>query len=78
MREHECPRCHRAVELPIGELCEGCRSEIRRKASRVARWVAVATTLAVALWVLLRLPDTAAPSQRIVGAMGIVFWYVLT
>jgi len=28
--EHECPRCHRAVELPFGALCRQCVAELDR------------------------------------------------
>ena len=37
--EHECPRCHRAVELPLGELCGTCRGEIERRAVKLGNLV---------------------------------------
>ncbi len=74
--EHECPRCHEEVELPLGALCARCRREIDRRAARLARLIAAATTLGVAVYVLLRVPPDR--TARLVGAMGIAVWYVLT
>ncbi|MGD2135193.1 MAG: hypothetical protein PVF27_03490 [Gemmatimonadales bacterium] len=76
LREHECPRCHRPVELPLGQLCSTCRREIDRRAGRIARIVAGATTVVVGGYVLLRTPG--APQARTVGVVGVVLWYVLT
>ena len=76
--EHECPRCHRAVELPLGALCDECRAEIRARAARLARWSARVTTVLVALYVWLRMPAEAAPAQQLVGIMGVAIWYMLT
>ena len=73
--EEECPRCHRQVELPLGELCRECRHDVARRAARVARVVAGVTTLGVALYVVLRMPPD--PTSRMVGAMSVIAWYVL-
>ncbi len=74
--ERECPRCHRPVELPLGEICESCRGDIRRRAQRLGRRIAGVTTIAMALYVWLRMPDDG--TARAVGALGVVAWYVLT
>lgn len=74
--EHECPRCHREVTLPFGELCPACRNELDRRARGIARWVALGTTVAVAIYVILRVP--AQPTPRLVGAMAVLIWYVLS
>lgn len=74
--EHECPRCHRPVELPLGRLCSVCRHEIDRKAAAIARLVAGATTLVMGVYVLWR--TAGAPQARMVGVVGIVMWYILT
>jgi len=74
--EHECPRCHRAVELPFGKLCRACRDEIDRKAARLATLVAVASTAALAVYVTLRMPDD--PIARRVGIMAVVVWFILS
>ena len=73
--ERECPRCHREVELPLGELCGTCRQAIARRAARIARLVAAITTVAVALYVVTAMPvDRTA---RMVGAMAVVSWYII-
>lgn len=74
--EHECPRCHREVELPLGEICGACRKTIDRRAARVGRWVAAMSAVAMAIYVWLRSP----PDQtgRMVGIVGIVASYILT
>jgi hypothetical protein len=76
LRERECPRCHRAVELPLGELCDACRREIAVRAGRVARWVSLLTTLAFGAYVMLALPPLQVP--RLVGAAATVTWFLLT
>lgn len=78
LRESECPRCHRSVDLPIGALCRGCEVEIERRAGRIARLAAAIGTLLVALYVWLRMPAQAADVQRLVAALGVVIWYVLS
>ena len=74
--EHECPRCHRAVELPLGALCAHCHKAIERRARRVARWVAGFSTAAVALYIFIPAPPDER--ARAVGLAGILIWYILT
>ncbi len=74
--EHECPRCQREVELPLGELCPACRQEIERRAHRIGRLVALVSTIGVGIYVLLKMP--AEPTSRMVGAASIAIWYLLT
>lgn len=74
--ERECPRCHRPVELPLGALCGTCRGEIARRAARIARRVAGATTVVMGVYVIWRMP--ADPVARVVGAAAIAMWYVLS
>ena len=78
MKEHECPRCHREVELPFGELCGICKREISRRASRTANLVAVASTAVMALYTVARLPEAPAPNQRLVAYVGIIVWFMLS
>ena len=75
--EHECPRCHREVELPLGQLCRQCRAEIDRKAARAGYLVALISTAAVAVYVLRQLVpgDTLG---RNVSIAGIVVWFILS
>ena len=74
--ERECPRCHRPVELPLGELCQVCRREIDRRAVRIARLVAMVSTAALGVYVMLRVPPD--PIARAVSGGAVAAWYVLT
>jgi hypothetical protein len=74
--EHECPRCHRAVELPFGQLCLACRAEIDRKAARWGALLAFVATLLVAVYVTLRMPPTPAARQIRLVAIVVVFLLV--
>ncbi len=74
--EHECPRCHRPVELPLGAICGDCRQGIERRASRIARLVALGSTAVFGVYVALRVPDDA--TARIVSGVSVAIWYVLT
>jgi hypothetical protein len=49
---------------------------IERRAARVARIVALSTTLVLAAYVWFRMPE--APTPRLVGGASIAVWYVLT
>jgi hypothetical protein len=49
---------------------------VRGRAARLARWVAIGTTIPLAVWVTLTLPKTR--DIRLVGAAAVVIWYVLT
>lgn len=76
LRERQCPRCYREVDLSLGQLCGECESDVRRRARRVARWVSLLTALIFGVYVLLRLPPD--PTARLVGGMSVVMWYVLS
>lgn len=76
MRERECPRCHQPVDLPLGEICPACRHAIERRAARIARLVALLSTAAVGVYVLLRVPPD--PTARMVSAAAVAVWYLLT
>jgi hypothetical protein len=73
--EHECPRCHRPVELPFGILCSACRAGIERRASRLAAWAAGLSTLALAIYALVRMPGD--PRARLMSGLAVAVWYVL-
>ena len=74
--EHECPRCHRPVELPLGDICGVCQGDIARRANRVARLVAMVSTAGVGVYVLVRVPPD--PTARAVSGASVAAWYVLT
>jgi hypothetical protein len=75
LRERECPRCHRAVELSLGELCDACRREIAQRAGRVSRWVSLTATLAFGVYVMVALPPLQMP--RLVGGAATLAWFLL-
>ena len=56
-------------------ICPRCRQEIERRARRLAHLVALATTAALALYVMLRLP--ADRQGRLMSALAVVLWYIL-
>ena len=47
-----------------------------RRASRIARLVAIGTTVPLAVYVALALP--VERTARLVGAVSVLLWYVLT
>jgi hypothetical protein len=49
---------------------------VRRRAARIGRIAALATTLPLVVWVTLTLPTD--PTARLVGAGSVLLWYVLT
>jgi hypothetical protein len=74
--EHECPRCHRGVELPLGELCRSCRTAIEKRARRAGRLIALLSSTAVGLYVFIPVPTD--DRARLVGIAGVAMWYVLS
>lgn len=76
LRERECPRCRQPVDLPLGEICPACQRDIQRRASRIARTVALLSTIAVGAYVLLRVPPD--PTARLVSGAAVAIWYLLT
>jgi hypothetical protein len=75
--EHPCAGCGEFVRgIPIGGLCADCTRVRKRRAARIARWVAMGTTLPLAGYVAWTLPRD--PSARLVGAVVVVIWYGLT
>lgn len=76
LRERECPRCQQPVDLPLGEICAACQRAIQRRASRIARTVALLSTVAVGIYVLLRVPPD--PTARMVSGAAVAIWYLLT
>jgi len=74
--EHECPRCHQPVELPLGEICDACRRAIDARAIRIARPIAMISTVALGAYVVLRVPPH--PTARLVSGVSVAVWYLLT
>jgi hypothetical protein len=74
--EHECPRCHRAVELPFGALCGSCVRQIDSRAAKWGNLTALVTTLLLAGYVVWSVPRD--PMGRLVGTMAVVIWFGLS
>jgi len=74
---HPCARCGTDTPgIAIGGLCATCARQLERRASKIARLVAMGTTLPLAVYVAATLPvDRTA---RLVTAAGVVLWYLLT
>ncbi|MGH7700407.1 MAG: hypothetical protein ACREMJ_07830 [Gemmatimonadales bacterium] len=49
---------------------------MRRRAARIARWVAIGTTLLLAVYIIRTVPPDR--TARLVGAVAVAIWYVLT
>lgn len=62
--------------IAIGGRCADCERVVRARAGRIARLVAIGTTLPLAGYVAWSFPvDRTA---RLVGAASVLLWYVLT
>jgi len=75
--DHPCARCGEFTRgIAIGGRCPACERAVRFKAARVARLVAIGTTLPLAGYVAWSFPvDRTA---RLVGAASVLLWYALT
>jgi hypothetical protein len=74
---HPCAKCGTdTAGIPIGGLCANCARLLGRRATRIARLVAIGTTLPLAGYVAWTLP--VERTARIVGAASVLLWYVLT
>jgi uncharacterized membrane protein (DUF2068 family) len=62
--------------LEVGGICADCWRLVRRRAARIGRWVAMGTTLPLAVYMMLTLPPLR--SVRMMAAVSVVIWYVLT
>ncbi len=67
--------------IGLGDLCPRCVQDVTRKASRIGRLVAIATTLLLAGYLVVTLRAVAPGWQttaRTVGAAAAVAWYLLS
>ena len=74
---HPCAKC--GTETPgiaIGGLCASCARLLERRATKIARLVAIGTTIPLAVYVASSLP--VERTARLVGAVSVLLWYVLT
>ena len=74
---HPCAKCGEYVTgIAVGGLCGNCTRLLQRRASRIARLVAIGTTLPLAVYVAWSLP--VERTARLVGAGSVLVWYVFT
>ena len=74
---HPCAKCGQFVAgIAIGGLCANCARLLQRRAARIARLVAIGTTLPLAGYVAWSLP--VERTARLVGAGSVLLWYILT
>ena len=74
---HPCAKCREHVTgIAIGGLCANCSRLLQRRATRIARLVAIGTTLPLAVYVAWSLP--VERTARLVGAGSVLVWYVFT
>jgi hypothetical protein len=62
--------------LQVGGICSECWKQIVRRAGRISRWVAMGTTLPLAVYLTVILP--AQRSARLMGVVTVLAWYLLT
>jgi hypothetical protein len=62
--------------LAVGGICTECWAGLVRRARRIAQWVAVGTTLPLALYMTLSLPHDR--TSRLIGVVTVLTWYMLT
>jgi hypothetical protein len=74
---HPCAKCGTDTPgIAIGGLCATCTRRLARQATKIARLVAIGTTIPVAVYVAFALP--VERTARLVGAVSVLLWYVLT
>ncbi len=74
--EVPCARCERRFAgLPWGEVCRQCRSELSRRASRIANRISLAATALMAAYVAFRMPPD--PMARLYGAIAVLATYII-
>jgi hypothetical protein len=62
--------------LAVGGICSECWKQVVRRAGRISRWVAMGTTLPLAVYLTVILP--AQRSARLMGVVTVLIWYLLT
>ncbi len=74
---HPCAKCGAdTAGIAIGGLCASCTRQLARRAGKIARLVAMGTTVPLAVYVAVSLP--VERTARLVGAASVLLWYVLT
>jgi hypothetical protein len=74
---HLCARCGELTPgIAVGGLCPACTKILQRKSARIARWVAMGTTLPLAAYATWTLPHDR--TFRLAAAATVLIWYALT
>ena len=62
--------------LAVGGICSDCWRRLVRRASAIGRWVAMGTSLPLAVYLTINLP--AERTARLMGVVTVLVWYLLT
>ncbi len=62
--------------LAVGGICSECWAKLVHRARKISQWVAVGTTLPLALYMTLSLPPDR--TSRLVAVAAVLIWYTLT
>jgi hypothetical protein len=62
--------------LAVGGVCRDCWKVLTRRAGNIGRWVAMGTSLPLAVYLTAMLP--AERSARLMGVVTVLVWYMLT
>jgi hypothetical protein len=62
--------------LAVGGICSDCWRVLGRRAANIGRWVAMGTSLPLAVYLTVVLP--AERTARLMGVVTVLIWYVLT
>jgi len=62
--------------LAVGGICSDCWAQLVKRAARIAQWIAIGTTLPLAVYMTLSLPHDR--TSRLVGVVSVLIWYMLT
>lgn len=74
---HACAKCGEMVPgLAVGGICSDCWRKLVRRAANIGRWVAMGTSLPLAVYLTIMLP--AERNARLLGVVTVLIWYVLT
>ena len=74
--KHLCAGCGAETEgIPVGGYCDACTRRRSHRAGRIARWVAIGTTIPIAAYAAWWLP--VIPGFRIGAAIGVLIWFAV-
>jgi hypothetical protein len=62
--------------LAVGGICADCWRRLVRRAANIGRWVAMGTSLPLAVYLTVSLP--AERTARLMGVVVVLIWYILT